>query len=88
MDGLQKETIRISFVGNPYLWLEVDIEVRDVLLDQCVQLVHAQTQLSHAGLEHLPHPVVLHDLHQDCEGVLLWHLKSLKVLLAPKKNKT
>ena len=70
------------------LGLEVDIEVRDVFLDERVQLVHAEAQLRHARLEHLPHPVVLHDLHQDCEGVLLWHLESLKVLLAPKKNKT
>ena len=53
----------------------MDIEVRDVLLDQGVQLIHAQAQLGHAGLEHLPHPVVLHDLHQDGEGVLLRRLE-------------
>ena len=65
----------LSPTSSFYLRLEVDIEVRDVLLDQGVQLVHAQPQLGHAGLEHLPHPVVLHDLHKDGEGVLFRHLE-------------
>ena len=63
----------ISFVV--YLGLEVDVEVGYVLLHQGVQLVHAQPQLCHGGLEHLPHPVVLHYLHQHGEGILLWHLE-------------
>ena len=62
-------------IGVYSLGLEVDVQVRDVLLDQSVQLVHAQPQLRHAGLEHLPHPVILHDLHHHCEALLLWHLK-------------
>ncbi len=37
-------------------------------------LIHAEAELGHAGLEHLPHAVVLHDLHQDGEGLLLRHL--------------
>ena len=62
-------------IGVDSLGLEVDVQVRDVFLDQSVQLVHAQPQLRHARLEHLPHPVVLHDLHHHCEALLLRHLK-------------
>ena len=62
-------------VGVDSLGLEVDIEGRDVLLDESVQLVHTQPQLRHARLEHLPHPVVLHDLHQHCKTLLLRHLE-------------
>ena len=62
-------------VGVDCLGLEVDVQVGDVLLYERVQLVHAQAQLRHARLEHLPHPVVLHDLHQHREALLLRHLK-------------
>ena len=62
-------------VGVDGLGLEVDVEVRDVLLHQRVQLVHAQAQLRHARLEHFPHSVVLHYLDQHCERVFLWHLQ-------------
>ena len=48
-----------------------------MLLHQGVQLVHAQTQLCHGGLEHLPHPVVLHDFDDHREGLLLGHLNNL-----------
>ena len=40
----------------------------------CLCLIHAEAQLGHAGLEHLAHAVVLHDLHQHGEGLLLGHL--------------
>ena len=62
-------------VGVDCLGLEVNVEVRDMLLDESVQLVHAQSQLCHARFEHLPHPVVLHDLHQHGKSVLLRHLQ-------------
>lgn len=50
------------------------MEVWQMLLDEALQLVHAQAKLSHGGLEHLSHPVVLHQLHQHCKCLLLWHL--------------
>ena len=62
-------------VGVDSLGLEVNIEVWDVFLDESVQLVHTQPQLRHAGFEHFPHPVVLHDLNQHGKSVLLRHLQ-------------
>ena len=69
-------------VGVDCLGLEVDVQVRDVFLDQSVQLVHTESQLSHAGFEHLPHPVVLHDLHQHGKALLFRHLE-LAILTIP-----
>lgn len=63
-----------SHGGVEALGGEVCMEVREVFLDEALQLVHAETQLSHGGFEHLPHPVVLHQLHQNCKRLLLWHL--------------
>ena len=62
-------------VGVDCLGLEVNVEVRDVLLDESVQLVHTESQLRHARFEHLPHPVVLHDLHHNSKALLFRHLK-------------
>ena len=62
-------------VGVDGLGLEVDIEVGDVFLDESVQLVHTESQLRHARFEHLPHPVVLHDLHHNSKALLFRHLK-------------
>ena len=62
-------------VGVDGLGLEVDVQVGNMLLHQGVQLVHAQPELRHARLEHLPHPVLLHDLHQHRERFLLRHLQ-------------
>ena len=62
-------------VGVDSLGLEVNIEVWDVFLDESVQLVHTQPQLRHAGFEHFPHPVVLHDLHHHGKALLLRHLE-------------
>ena len=74
--GEEREEPRAGVeVGVDGLGLEVDVEVRDVLLHQRVQLVHAQAQLRHARLEHFPHSVVLHYLDQHCERVFLRHLQ-------------
>ena len=69
-------------VGVDCLGLEVNVEVRDMLLDESVQLVHAQSQLCHTWFEHLPHPVVLHDLHQHGKALLFRHLE-LTILTIP-----
>lgn len=43
-------------------------------LDHEFKLVHAQSQFSHAGFKELSESVVLHQLNEDAEGLLFWHL--------------
>lgn len=43
-------------------------------LQHVLELVDAEPQLSHAGLEELPKTVLLHQPHKDTEGLLLRHL--------------
>lgn len=43
-------------------------------LDHKFKLVHAQSQFSHAGFKELSESVVLHQLNEDAESLLFWHL--------------
>lgn len=43
-------------------------------LQHVLELIDAEPQLSHAGLEELPQAVLLHQPHEHAEGFLLRHL--------------
>lgn len=43
-------------------------------LQHVLELIDAEPQLSHAGLEELPQAVLLHQPHKHAEGLLLGHL--------------
>ena len=50
------------------------VEIWHMLLNESIELVHAEAQLGHARLEHLSHTVILHNLDKNSEAFLFWHL--------------
>lgn len=48
-------------------------------LQHVLELVDAEPQLGHAGLEELPEAVLLHQPHEHTEGLLLGHLRDRRV---------
>lgn len=47
-------------------------------------LIELQMQTLEAGLKHLAHTIVIHDLHKDGEGLFFRHLSGRSVIGAQK----
>lgn len=44
-------------------------------LNKVLQLVHAESQFCHCWFVHVPHLVILHQLHQHCKCFFFRHLQ-------------
>ena len=50
------------------------VEVWHMLFNESIKLIHTQSKLRHAWLEHLPHAVILHHFDKNSKAFLFWHL--------------